>query len=411
MRRPALDRGSAGSGVGRRRTTISLIVLAQGTQMLGFGAVALFLPLIREDIGLDFTQAGMLAVATTATYALMQIPAGYLTDRVGPHRLFVIGLIGTNATYLIFSVLGTFGPLLVVQAMSGVFRALVFAPGLILVATHFAAERRSTAMGLYVAGSFAANIALSIVGPLLIDSLGWRRLFVASALLALFALAGYVRFGDVVPIEPSGSPVSLVDLGQVLREPIAWLAGAVQYVRLAMVTGISFWLPSYLIDERGYDLRTAGLILALGSALTAPSILLGGYLADRFDRPLLIIRASLAVLAVCALGLVSVPTLPMVVAVVAVQAVFLQAYFGPLFALPIATLGARTAGTVSGFANLLANLGALTFAYTLGAVRDASGSFDAGFLALAAIAVLGLLATVPLGRLAARPRLGASPSA
>jgi sugar phosphate permease len=385
---------------GRRRTTIALILFAQSTQMLAFGSIALFLPLIREDLGLDFTQAGMLAVSTTATYALMQIPAGFISDRLGPHRLFVVGLLGTNATYLLFSVLQSFGPLLVTQAVSGVFRALVFAPGLILMTTHFSAARRSTAMGLYVAGGFSSNIVLSLVGPLMVDALGWRRLFFISALVALLSVVGYWRFGTVVPLEPSAVRVRLADLGQVLKEPVVWMASVVQYVRLAMVTGITFWLPSYLVGERGYDLRTAGLIVALGALLTAPSNFIGGYLADRLDRPMLVIRISLAALVVCALALVRVPTLPMVVAVVAVQAMFLQAYFGPLFAIPIAILGPRTAGSVSGFANLFANLGALTFAYTLGAVRDTSGSFDAGFNALAAIAVVGLIATIPLGRMA-----------
>ncbi len=389
-------------GSDRRRMTIVLIVLAQSTQMLAFGSIALFLPLIREELGLDYTQAGLLAVATTTTYALMQIPAGYISDRVGPHRLFVIGLLGTNASYLLFAALESFGLLLTTQAVSGAFRALVFAPGLILITTHFPVTRRSTAMGLYVAGGFASNIVLSLVGPLMVDALGWRRLFVLSACVAFASVAGYMRFGTVVPLEPFAAKMRLSDLGQVLKEPVVWVAGIVQYVRLAMVTGVMFWLPSYLIVERDYGLRTAGAIVALGAAVTAPSNYIGGYLADRFDRPMLIIRVSLVALIVCAFALVRVPSLPMVVAVVAVQAVFLQAYFGPLFSIPITVLGARSAGSVSGFANLFANLGALTFAYTLGAVRDASGSFDAGFNALGAIAVVGLIATIPLARMSTR---------
>jgi ACS family D-galactonate transporter-like MFS transporter len=393
------------TGRAGRRATITLIVLAQSTQALAFGSIALFLPLIREDIDLDFTQAGLLAVVNTATYALMQIPAGYLADRVGPHRLFVVGLIGTNASYLVFAALDTFAPLLAIQAISGIFRSLVFAPGLILISTHFAPDRRSTAMGLYVAGGFSSNVVLSLVGPFLVGPLGWRMLFVLSASVAFVTVAAYARLGSVVREAPTATPVRLTDLAAILREPIVWAAGAIQYVRLAMVTAITFWLPTYLVVERGYDLRVAGAIVALGAALTAPSNFLGGYVSDRLGDPLLVIRVSLVVLAVCAVALVSVPSLPLVVLVVAVQAVFLQGYFGPLFAVPIAVLGPRTAGSVSGFSNLFANLGGLTFAYTLGAIRDASGSFDRGFHALAALSVLGLLATVVLGRLMERPQV------
>jgi sugar phosphate permease len=381
-----------------RRGTVALIVLSQSTQALAFGSIALFLPLIREDLGIDFTQSGLLAVASTATYAVMQIPAGYLADRFGPHRLFVIGLLGTNASYLAFAALASFGPLLALQAVSGVFRALVFAPGLILISTHFAVDRRSTAMGLYVAGGFSSNIVLSLVGPLLVGPLGWRRLFVLSAIVAFITVLAYARLGTVVPAR-GATPPHPRELLAIAREPVVWIAGIVQYVRLAVVTGITFWLPTYLVVERGYELRAAGAIVALGAALTAPSNFFGGVIADRTGRPLTVIRVSLAVLAVTAFALVTVRSTVMVVVVVAVQAVFLQVYFGPIFAVPIGVLGARTAGSVSGFSNLFANLGALTFAYTLGAVRDASGSFARGFQALGVLCLVGLVATVPLGRI------------
>ena len=58
-----------------------LLVLCQSQQVLATGGISLFLPLIRWDVGLDFTQGGTLAAASTLVYALMQIPAGYLADR------------------------------------------------------------------------------------------------------------------------------------------------------------------------------------------------------------------------------------------------------------------------------------------------------------------------------------------
>jgi len=385
-----------------RRTTIALIMAAQSTQALAFGAIALFLPLIREDVDLTFSQAGSLAVAATLTYALMQIPAGYLADRFGPHRLFVLGLLGTNATYLVFAVLSDYRLLLIDQAVSGVFRSLVFAPGLLLMSTHFATDRRSTAMGLYIAGGFSSNVVLSLVGPLLVGPLGWRRLFILSSLVAFATVLLYARYGRVEHDRVATSPPDLSELVGLLREPILWVAGFIQYVRLALVAATAFWLPSYLVSDRGYDLRVAGLVVAIGAAVTAPSNFIGGYLSDRLGRPLLIIGTSLGVLATATALLVVVPTLPMVIAVITVQAVFIQLYFGPLFAVPIQVLGARTAGSVSGFSNMCANLGGLTFAYALGAVRDATGSFSAGIYALALLCVAGLLATGVLSRLVAR---------
>ncbi|MEA2177913.1 MAG: hypothetical protein QOG77_1210, partial [Solirubrobacteraceae bacterium] len=106
-----------------------LLMLCQSSQALIIGGLALFLPVIREDLGLTFTQAGSLAAASTLVYALMQIPSGYLADRAGPKRLFLIGLAGTNLLALMFALLGDYWAALANQAVSGFFRALVFAPG------------------------------------------------------------------------------------------------------------------------------------------------------------------------------------------------------------------------------------------------------------------------------------------
>src|SRR6516225_4564601 len=85
--------------------TIVLLVLCQSQQLLALGGLSLFLPLIRQNVGLDFTQGGTLAAASTLVYALMQIPAGYLADRFGARRLFLVGLIGTSVLSLSFALL------------------------------------------------------------------------------------------------------------------------------------------------------------------------------------------------------------------------------------------------------------------------------------------------------------------
>jgi MFS family permease len=68
--------------------TVTLVVFCQGFNMLSLGGIALFLPLIREDLHMSFAQAGMLSAAATFTYALGQIPGGYLADASGRSASF-----------------------------------------------------------------------------------------------------------------------------------------------------------------------------------------------------------------------------------------------------------------------------------------------------------------------------------
>ncbi len=68
--------------------------------------------------------------------------------------------------------------------------------------------------------------------------------------------------------------------------------------------------------------------------------------------------------------------------------------FGPLFAIPSEKYGAQITGTTSGIGNFFANLGSFTFAYLLGALKDASGSFESGFLAMVGACLVGLVFTI-----------------
>jgi MFS family permease len=380
----------------------ALVVAGQGFQALSLGGIALFLPIIRQDVGLTFTQAGAIAAAGSLVYAGMQIPSGFLADRLGARRLFLIGLTAANLLALSFSQLRAFPAMALNQALSGFFRSFTFASGLLLMTSSFPARRRATAMGLFVAGGFSSSIFLNLVGPLLVGPLGWRRTFVLFALAGLIVIALLWRFGPAGPLLAGAGSASFRDILRLVRLRLMWLVAGIQFVRLAVVSGLNFWVPTLIVVEKPYPLAVAGGLVALSSALTAPCNFLGGYLSDRLGRPLLVIGGAQAVLAVTTLLLGRVESLPLLIAVVAVGGIFQQLFFGPLFSVPIELLGSRNAGLTSGYGNFFANLGGFTSAYLLGAVRDATGSFGPALDVLAALCLGGLVCTVALSLV--RPR-------
>jgi nitrate/nitrite transporter NarK len=366
--------------------------------MLAYGGIALFLSRIQSDIGLTFTQAGTLSAVSTLVYALMQIPAGYMADRFGAKRVFLIGLLGVNLLSLSFAFLPSYELLLVNQAISGFFRALLFAPGLVLITSLFPPARRATAMGLYVAGGSSSSIFLNAFGPLLIGALGWRNLFIIFSFFGLGFGLLYWRFGVHPTRLNMGPPITFKSIFELFKYRAMWLVGGIQYVRLSVALGIQFWLPTFLV-AKGYSLEVAGLIVAISFTATAPANFLGGYISDRLQSPLLVIGSSLGVLAFTTFLLVNVNFLPLLIGVIILNGIFVQFYFGPLFAVPHRFLGSRMTGATSGFGNLFANLGGFTFTYTIGAVKDATGSFAGGFYSLTGLCLLGVFLTFLLARL------------
>jgi sugar phosphate permease len=78
--------------------------------------------------------------------------------------------------------------------------------------------------------------------------------------------------------------------------------------------------------------------------------------------------------------IVMVNNIPLLIAFIALNAVFIQMYFGPLFAIPVEALGAQKAGIMTGFGNMFANIGGLLATYILGALKDTTADLRPAFI-------------------------------
>ena len=391
------QRGSGGKH--ERAVNISLVVLGQSFQAVPLAGVALFLPVLRSDLGLSFTQGGTLSAARILVYALMQIPSGYLADRYGLKRIFYIGLFGTTVLCLTFGLVSNYRHAFLNQAATGFFNALLFVSALALLVSWFGVQRRATAMGLSLVGLFSGQVIVNALGPFLEEHFTWRFPFIFFGAIGILASFTYLWRGAESPQGEPSKKFSLDDVFRLFRSPFMWVCGIIQYVRLGVVQGTSFWLPSLLVDEKGLSLQATGLMLALWTLTIAPSNIVGGYLSDRLKKPTLVVGTSLIVLAMTTAAIVNADQLALIIVVLLINAVFIQFYFGPLFAVPVEKYGTHMVGTLSGFGNFFANVGAFTFTYLLGALKDQTGSFKLGFYAIAGACLLGFLFTILLEKM------------
>ncbi|MPZ23307.1 MAG: MFS transporter [Dehalococcoidia bacterium] len=378
------------------------LLLTNGFLMMSFGAVALLMPVVREQLDISFSQAGALASISVLLYASMQIPAGYFADRFGSKRVLIVGFGLTGCMTLAFGLVQNFPQALIVQAVFGFSRALAFAPALLLISRWFGPERRSTAFSLLIAGGFGFQVTLNLIGPTLEELIGWRAVFVGMGVLGVASVLVFIRVASD-PRPAAASTHSFLDgFGLLVKSPAMWIIGAIQFIRLAVANSYIFWMPTFLVEDHGLSLSTAGFVVALGAAVTALANFGGGYVADRLNRPLHYIAGAMSLIGTTTLLISAIDNTVIVIALYAVNAMFVQVYFGPLFALPMAFLRVRNEGTATGFSNLFANLGAVTFAYTLGAIKDRTDSFSTGFLALAVMTFIGVGLVALLSRMPGR---------
>ena len=120
------------------------------------------------------------------------------------------------------------------------------------------------------------------------------------------------------------------------------------------------------------------------------------YLSDRFKRPLMVIGISMVMLLVTTGLLVPLNSAGLIIAVIFINAIFLQAYFGPLFTLAVEILGPDKTGVSNGVSNMFAIFGGLATTYLMGVLRDITGSFEFGIYSICILCAIGLILTLIL---------------
>jgi sugar phosphate permease len=358
-------------------------------------------PYIKQDLGFDDQQMGLLASVWLIAYGLFQVPGGLLGDRFGGRlllTLLVLGwslLLGAVAVTAVLpaATLLPFLYLLLLRFLFGAFQAGGFPVLARVIADWMPARERGFAQGLVwtfsrLGGFVAPLLVLWLFGYfgswpvpfLLIGSLGlaWGALFWPWFRNRPAEMPG-VNAAERALIE-SGRPVALVQppaahLGHFLRSPSVW--GLCLLYGFGGFAGnfITSLLPIYLRDHRHLDDRTAMWLSGLPLAFGIVSCLLGGTLSDFLIRQTGSRKWGRRLVGCTAMLLAALTTLSVLWAEdawalgLAFSAWFFfnDATMGPAWA-SCADVGEASAGTLSGAMNMT------------GAFFGATGMYIAGTL-------------------------------
>lgn len=378
-----------------RLLTLALTLLCQGTQAISLSGLPLLLSLIRQDLGLSFAQAGGLASASLLVYAIMQIPAGYLSDRRSPRKLVVIGTLGMMGLSVLLGFTREYWQLLGIQLLWGFFSSFIFTPAMSVFIRWFSPERRTTATAIPSIGPSIGILAIGLLFPMIANRYDtWRLPFILFGVAGIiFALLLLVLGRDASTRAVPAVKFRVDIFKEIFRYKQVWICYCLQFIRFSIVQGIGFWLPSLLVDEKQFTLQLAGTIIAIQMILGAPANIFGAYFSDRFKKPALVIGVSMVMLGTTTGLLVILNSIALIITVLIINAIFIQMYFGPLFTLAVEVLGQDKTGISNGVSNMFAIFGGLVTAYLMGVLRDATGAFEWGFYTICFLCAIGLILT------------------
>src|SRR5262252_1494114 len=237
---------------------------------------------IRESLGLNNTQFGLLTSTPVLLGALMRLPLGIWTDRFGGRVVFTILLLVSPVPLFVVSYANAFWEFLALGLLLGVVGAS-FAIGTPYVARFFDAERRGFAMGFFGAGTTGAALNM-FIAPHLVERWGWQAVPRVYAIALLVTAGIFALFSARDPLAGAAQKPGITWAARfaVLRDWRVWRL--CQYYSLAFggFTALSLWMTQYYVQEYGLPVNAAAM-LAIAFSLPAGALrAVGGWMSDRY---------------------------------------------------------------------------------------------------------------------------------
>jgi nitrate/nitrite transporter NarK len=340
------------------------------------------IPVFMERWGFTPTEAGLLSFVFFLSMSAVSLPAGLLSDRLGPKRIATVGLAVAGASSVGLGSAQHFLLLLGLKVLGGAGAGLAFIAGVRYVTVVFAPARVHLIQGLY-GGCVQLGAGTSLyLMPLLYARLDLWGAFVMSAGLIGGVLVFWVR---LAPDQRTRLPAARFSLA--MQSGTVWLLTLAHTGTFGLSILVGTWITTFLRRDLGLSLSAAG---GLGSAVLVIGMLSrpgGGLLLDRrWVLTKTLIRGSLLA-GTLGLGLLALPGRPVWAALLALLVM------GVALSLPYsAVMNTASAAVPASPGAAVGMVGAISLsliaagAPTLGALYARTESFSLAFGLLGAFA-------------------------
>jgi MFS transporter, ACS family, glucarate transporter len=397
-----------------RHIVLGLTVAAYMITYIDRVVISAAVPSIQAEFGFSIVTMGWILGAYQLSYALFQIPGGWLGDRFGPRRALLAIVswwsVFTAATALTWSA----ASMMVCRFLFGMGEAGAFPIATRSLSRWMLPAERGFAQGVTHAGSRLGGAITPVLVVFIIGLYGWRAPFYIFAVLGLAWAAVWYWFYRDSPNEhrkvneaeraliakgigSASHRSKVVPWKQILRSPQMWLLSTMYFCYGYDIGIFLTWFPKYLHAERHFELQQMGLYASLPLLAGVAGDICGGWFSDlalkrsgnlKFARRVVAIPGFL--IAAITIPLACFADDPLVsVGYFAVAVFGIELTVGVSWAVTL-DIGGEFAGSVSAVMNTFGNLGAAVAASLTGYIVNASG-WPAAFFVLAGYSLVAAI--------------------
>ncbi len=271
----------------RRWSVLALLAVGAVIAFVDRTSIAsvLAVPSFNHQFRLSNINRGELASAFFWSYAVLQIPMGWVVDRFGVKRpyaiMFGLWCLASAGTGL----MTTFAGLVTMRLLTGAGEAIVVPASYRWIRSNFPEERAGFAVGLYMIGTKIGPAIGAPVATWLILQHDWRYMFLICGAVGLLWLVPWLLLvrNDRRTAEQAvtrRAVAAAVPIRRVLASPLIWGTIIINFCYNYFVFYDMTWMPSYLVERRGLSLHTMSLYSFFSFIGIAIVALLTGWLAD-----------------------------------------------------------------------------------------------------------------------------------
>jgi len=373
---------------------------------------------ISRDIPLTNEQFSTLQSAFLFAYAFMYAGGGKLVDILGTRFGLTVIMLFWSFACASHALANGFAMLAISRFLLGMGEGGGFPAATRAVSEWFPTEERATAMGIINAGTAVGAVMAPPLIAIVLGFTNWRWIFVLTCGFGLLWVVWWRR-SYLPPTENSdhkgNDPRTKAALTADSARRFPWTSLFHVRETWGLVTAkflsdaawffYLFWLPKYLYDARGFDIKSVGLFAWMPHAAAGVGCLLGGAFSSYLVRR----QFSLGLARKLALG-TSAAVMPLVILVPHATvswtiAIFCLAYFGQqswstlVMVLPTDLFPRNVVGSVAGLVGFGGAMGGIVFGQLVGYLLDHGFGYGAVFRIAGALhitAFLVILAAIPV---------------
>ena len=350
---------------------------------------------LQTEFGLSATHLGLISSAFFLSYAVLQIPAGILGDRIGRKKVLVPGFLLFGVFTAVTGSVKSFWQLIAARIVTGAGEGTYYGPQYGISSEQIPPQYRSLGSAIINSG-MAFGIALGLMASSFLAytlGYGWRAPFYLMAVPTI--LTGLLIW---FLVKENPRPAAAAAQGSQQGAFMALVRNRNLQVTYLMVFCSLFgffmiltWLPYYLQTERGIPAKEIGNITSLVAWVSIPAGLLFARISDRLGRRRPLVAALVPIAAVSLVSIAFLRDVNHVIAAICVYGFFGKLALDPVLIAAVADNAPKQSyGTAYGIFNFVGMSSSILAPTIAGVISDATGSLAANFYISAAVLLVGM---------------------